>query len=78
MINSVNIIGDKCPPWNTPDGHEKIVDLMPKIFTYCCPLPKKDINHDNIDISVLLISKQFQLNSEFASTVFTNEFEIRH
>jgi len=34
LTNSKNRIGDKCPPWGTPDVDEKMVDFTPNNFTH--------------------------------------------
>jgi hypothetical protein len=42
LTNSDNKIGDKCLPWDTPDVHEKMFDLMLNNFTtVACSLKKK-------------------------------------
>ena len=47
LTNSENKIGDKCPPWSTPDVDEKVFDLVSNNFTLCCLFIKKDPNHES-------------------------------
>ncbi|KAL4147793.1 hypothetical protein QTP88_002142 [Uroleucon formosanum] len=63
LTNSKNRIGDKCPPWGTPDVDEKIFDLMPNNFTHCSLFSKKEPNQESKgspkpDVSRILIESQ--------------------
>ncbi|KAL4142126.1 hypothetical protein QTP88_004643 [Uroleucon formosanum] len=72
LTNSKNRIGDKCPPWGTPDVDEKIFDLMPNNFTHCSLFTKKEPNQESKgspkpDVSRILNSER---SDEFIDLTF--------